>query len=363
MLEDFIKGVVVQPVLITFFVLSVLVLMEYVNVRTQGKSNVFVQKHPNLQIILATFLGLMPGCVGSMAVVSMYTHNVVGFGALVANMIATTGEEGMMMFGLIPEKALVIFGILLVISIVTGYAFNFFSHHSNRCGQESHFVIHPAHDAVHSHSLHGKLSDNFSKISFHRIILAVSLIAFIVLVAMGYLGDYHELGAHAGDHDGDHEHGFDLNTIFFILFASLSLIVVLVVKNHFLEEHIWHHVIGEHFLKIFLGTFAAFAIIFVVVNVCDLKEIIESFGNQNVYIVCLLAAIILGLFPFFGINMFLASLYFSGILPFGALLANSIVQDGHGAMPLLAESGRDFCILKGVKVIIALIAGFLSWWI
>ena len=48
-------------------------------------------------------------------------------------------------------------------------------------------------------------------------------------------------------------------------------------------------------------------------------------------------------------------------MPLGALLANCIVQDGHGAIPLFAESKKDFFIVKGIKVILALIVGVAAW--
>ena len=49
------------------------------------------------------------------------------------------------------------------------------------------------------------------------------------------------------------------------------------------------------------------------------------------------------------------TLFANGALPLSVLLANSIVQDGHGALPLLAESRRAFLIVKAIN----LAAGFL----
>ncbi len=362
MLYEFVMDVVVQTVLITFFVLSMLVLLEYVNVRTSGRSNDFVSRHPRWQVVIATMMGLVPGCVGSYAAVSLYTHNVIGLGALVANLIATTGEDGWMMIGLMPGKAFLIFGILLVLSLAAGYAVDLFSHHSNKCGQETHFVLHPSHDIVRHSVLHGKLSDNFANISSHRIILIASVTLFIVLVACGFLSDHHDHGG-IEDHGGDSEFFEMLIPVTFILIAALSLAVMVFVSNHFLEEHIWHHVIGKHFLKIFLGTLIALSVLFAITNVWDIRAWVEQFGADKVYFLCLMAAILVGLIPISGPHWVFALLYFGGVMPFGALLANCIVQDGHGAIPLLAESKRGFLAVKCIKVVAALAAGLIVWWL
>jgi len=46
-----------------------------------------------------------------------------------------------------------------------------------------------------------------------------------------------------------------------------------------------------------------------------------------------------------------------GTLPFAILLANSIVQDGHGTLPLLAVSRRAFLWLKPVNIGFGFLAG------
>jgi hypothetical protein len=43
------------------------------------------------------------------------------------------------------------------------------------------------------------------------------------------------------------------------------------------------------------------------------------------------------------------------------LLANSIVQDGHGALPLFAESRSSFFLAKGIKLIPALIVVYVVY--
>jgi hypothetical protein len=51
------------------------------------------------------------------------------------------------------------------------------------------------------------------------------------------------------------------------------------------------------------------------------------------------------------------TLFAQGPLPFAILLANSVVQDGHGTLPLLAVSRRAFLWLKLVNIAFGLLLG------
>jgi len=97
-----------HALMITGFVLMMMLIIDYINVQTQGIWNRKLQQKGWLQIILSAFLGVIPGCLGAFTVVSLYTHRVVGFAALVAAMIATFGDEAFVMFAMMPEKALIL---------------------------------------------------------------------------------------------------------------------------------------------------------------------------------------------------------------------------------------------------------------
>ena len=355
MIYEFLEDVVVQIVLITFFVLSMILVLEYVNVLTEGHVHNFMNRNSKLQIVIAALLGLLPGCIGSYTAVSLYTHNVIGFGALLANLIATTGDEAFMMVSLIPSKALIIFAILLVLSLSAGYIAQIMEKSgSKKLLQESHFVLHHTHDQHHQHSLRSNIKENFRNITPHRLILILSITTFIVLTLCGFLNEHH--------HDGNDDEGiFSPVTTSFIILSGLSLYVVIRVPIHFLEDHIWHHVIGKHFLKVLTWTSVALTIIFIIDNVVDIETWVKQFSSGHVYFFCLLAAILIGMIPESGPHIVFITLYCSGVMPFGALLANSIVQDGHGAIPLFAESKRDFIVVKGIKVAMATAMGAIFW--
>jgi hypothetical protein len=53
--------------------------------------------------------------------------------------------------------------------------------------------------------------------------------------------------------------------------------------------------------------------------------------------------------------MIFVTLFASGLIPFPVLLANSIVQDGHAGIPLLADNKKSFVYAKLIKCALALV--------
>ena len=114
--------IIQQTLIITTFVIGMMMVVEFINVRTGGLWSEKLQKSSWIQIIFAIIMGIIPGCLGTYTIVSLYIHRVVNFPALLAALIATTGDEAFFMFSLFPEKALIINIILVAISIIVAFA-------------------------------------------------------------------------------------------------------------------------------------------------------------------------------------------------------------------------------------------------
>jgi len=71
----------------------------------------------------------------------------------------------------------------------------------------------------------------------------------------------------------------------------------------------------------------------------------------------LLAACLLGLVPESGPHLIFVTLYAQGTIPLSILLASSIVQDGHGMLPMLAHSRKAFLGIKAVNLVAGLLVG------
>ncbi len=66
---------------------------------------------------------------------------------------------------------------------------------------------------------------------------------------------------------------------------------------------------------------------------------------------------LIGLIPESGPHVIFVTLYVGGTIPLSVLMANFIVHEGHGLLPLLAESRKSFVQIKAVKLLFGLLVG------
>lgn len=167
------------------------------------------------------------------------------------------------------------------------------------------------------------------KISLPRALLIILFGGVLLAIFTGVLGS----------------DSWDWKRITFVLGLGFSLFVILTVPDHFLEQHLWGHVVKKHLLRIFLWTTGALFAIHYLDHWLDIGSLIQD----NLYIV-LIIAVLVGMIPESGPHLVFVTLFSQGTIPFAILLANSIVQDGHGTLPLLAVSRRAFIWLKVINM-------------
>lgn len=338
---------------ITFFVLAMMVMIEFVNVRTAGKFNAMLQKSGKMQILICALLGLLPGCLGAYTVVTFYAHNLVSFGALLAAFIAAMGDEAFILFSLSPHTGILVAGILFTLAIVSGLLWNAFAA-KRKMPAITHFEIHE-HDCEISNRWQS-LKTNIQHLSKLRIYLLLFLGGIIVLAAFNQIGHSHDFvdAFSLSENQVSHhkELGFNWFALAYIGIALFLAYIVCVVPEHFLRHHVWEHTIQKHFLKIFAWTTLLLAAVFVLNSHFPVREFIEK---HSAYL--LILAIFIGLIPESGPHIIFISLYLTGVIPIGILLANFIVQEGHAALPLFAESKKTFFFVKAIKCCIALVVG------
>lgn len=347
--------VIRQSLTITLFVLSMMLIIEYLNVFSKGIWGNKLKTSVWKQILLAAFLGIIPGCLGAYTAVSLYIHNVIGTAALATAMIATSGDEAFFMFSIIPETAILISILLFFIAIASGFIVNMFI-------KKDSGMVHykESHLEVHSHE-----SDCFcfnKKDIIANFKHLTTLRAILIIVIGGALATILFFGGEGHDEhmeilsvpEGVHVHP-EWIRFTFIAVLSISLLMVFTVNDHFLEGHIWEHIIKKHLIRILLWTFFTLLLLHFVNQYLDLEKII----GDNIYLV-LLIAVLVGIIPESGPHLLFIILFASGSLPFSILLANSIVQDGHGSLPLLAETRKGFLIIKAINIIVGLLIGFIG---
>lgn len=360
---------------ITFFVLATMLFIEFINVRSSGAFNSLIKKNGFRQILLGSLLGVIPGCLGTYTMVTFYTHNLVSFGALTAAFIATMGDEAFILFSIQPMQAIIIFAGMFILGIVVGILLDKIQAKRNKKPQDiTHFEIHES-EPPHAPVSVSVIIHNIRHASPHRALLMFGISIILVLSLMGEIGHSHDFLSSFSiqpsveqihsetcthdieqgiEHGMEHDHGHGINwlAISFALLSLFALYIVSVVSEHFLEEHFWNHIIKKHFIKIFAWTTIILVIVMLLNNYIHIEDFLHTYSYQ-----LLLLAILVGIIPESGPHIIFLSLYVSGAMPLSIFLANSIVQDGHGALPLIAESKKTFIRIKLIKIILAAIIG------
>jgi hypothetical protein len=333
--ENFLS-VLQHTLMITLFVLVVMLMIEYITVQTHGKWSKPLGKSRFLQIIVAAALGLIPGCLGGFTSVSLYLHRTFNFAALLTSMLSTTGDEAFVMFSMFPGKALILNIYLLVISVVTGLAYYLvFKDKSPLISEEKDIQLHD--DEPDCICWAPKMIvPQLRKITFTRALLIAGGLLF--MLHLFTTAEFHQ------------PNGWEKAT--YVIVTVIGLFIVTTVPDHFLNEHLWKHTIKRHIPRIFIWTLIAFLIIDVFLAYFDLDKWISS--NT---LIMLVLALLIGIIPQSGPHIIFVTLFASGSIPFSVLMANSVVQDGHGAIPLLAESPRSFIMMKAIKLSIGILAG------
>ncbi len=330
------SDIVQHALMITGFVFVMMLVVEYLNVLTQGSWQQTLAEYKWGQYVLAATLGTTPGCLGAFATVAMYSHGVISFGALVAAMIATSGGEAFVMLAMIPGPALLLFGILFVIGVAAGGLVDFILGRATAGTRMSHGSFELHEEEKCRCFPRGEILQQWHDCSAPRGILSVVLGIFIVAVTAGWVGP----------------RSWNWIRVTILLVSAIGLFIVSTVPDHFLREHLWEHVARRHVPRIFLWTLGALTVMYVITEHLQVQQAVQ----QGRWIILLVACLV-GLVPESGPHLVFVTLYANGTIPLSILLAGSIVQDGHGMLPVLAHSRREFILIKAINFVIGLLVG------
>ncbi|MBN1255314.1 MAG: arsenic efflux protein [Deltaproteobacteria bacterium] len=322
-----------KSLMITMFVFVMMTMADYLNVLTEGKLNRAIQGGRVRQYIATASLGAIPGCLGAFMNVSFYVHGLITFGAIVGGMLATSGDEAFVMLALFPGKAVLLFAILFVVGICSAWLVDKLVPllKIRPCEGCETPVLHEDHKGWHI-TVH-RVKANFQTFSLARFLLLILLGIFIIGSVSGAMGPA--------------EGGWERIT--FILLLSLAALIVITAPEHYLHEHIWVHIAKGHLWRILLWSFGALLVIEIGLRFWNLEAFVQTHMPW-----VLLVAVLVGVVPESGPHLIFVMMFAQGLIPFSVLLASSIVQDGHGMLPLLAYSFKDSLLIKAFNVLIGL---------
>ncbi len=334
---DILEGVLESlnhSIIITIFVFSMMIIVDYINILTQGKIRNILLKSKGKQYIISSLLGSTPGCLGAFMSVSMYVHGIITFGALTACMIATSGDEAFVMLTLFPEDALILFLILFIVGVISGIIVDKIIRKMK---------IKVCKECLLQEYHEENIEKMFSKKPRFSVARILMLLIFVSLIILNIL-----------DLFGPKEFGAE--KILFLSISGFMVFISLFSSDHHLEDHIIKHIARKHIWRVFLWTFGALVFVNVFISLFNLEGFIQS----NMNLILILSALV-GVIPESGPHMIFVMMYSHGIIPFSVLLTSSIVQDGHGMLPLLSYTIKDSVMMKFINLVIGLLIGFIFY--
>jgi len=302
--------------MITLFVFVMMLLVDFINMASKGRVSGIIKGGQWRQYTLASFLGSTPGCLGAFMNVSLYVHGFISFGAIVGGMIATSGDEA-------SDRTLGYLGITPCESCMDAHCEECMPDADNKKRIGDIFRL-------------SNFMDNVKRLSFTRFLLIMFIGSFLVLTAAGILGPS----------------AWGWKRITFISLSLCTLSIILICSEHYLETHIWDHIIKKHLFRVFLWSFGALLFVHWGLSSWNL----DSFVQDHMLWVLLIAAL-MGIIPESGPHLVFVMMYAQGLIPFSVLFTTSFVQDGHGMLPMLSYSLKDFMLIKTFNLVFGLAVG------
>ncbi len=366
--------------LIGSFLIVSLLFVRLVTTRSDGHTLAAVLERTGVGPITGTVLGLVPGCGGAIAVVSLYAEDAVGYGTLAAALVATAGDSAFLLLAVAPRVAALTYALSGLTAVVVGVAIRHSGLGVQRLDQTVRRLdgtlglggtverdspvrpdgavgrdspvrpdsIVPLHDESHSPPRGWSLvlagwwivavfgfSIGVSRMvggGVPSALPSVGSVSFVTLVSAGGVG------------------------------LSLSVAVVTTVADWDWEHGNHHWVVG--------------ALTDTTVTASSLVVwIVVALGGVQLLAACLpvstasvtntvgpLAPVVgglLGVVPGCGVHVGFVATYTEGAVPFSALVANAISQDGDAIFPLVAVDRVAAAVVTVHTALVAVLSGLL----
>ncbi|NLJ78732.1 MAG: arsenic efflux protein [Tissierellia bacterium] len=395
---------------VTVFVGAVLLLFGYVNFKQSGNLVKKIEQSKRAQPIIGALLGLTPGCGGAIFIVPLFPKGTVSFGTIVATLIATMGDSAFVLMIAMPLQYLLVSLLSFIVAIITGYIIDYFDfgkgllekinkrraskediksrHRRKDHSLQGKILTGMGHDSDHIAHIGHKEGDEIDLILHHNIrghqpidtigyklthnVYMIYWIAISIGLILGIL-DLFQVDLNAMIIP-------NLGTIVGSLGTLLSIIMMIAsnkfiqsdtheeteLKTLFLKETIVHNAQETAFVAtwVFIAYFV-YELSVLGLGLGDYmagEAVIMEFLSQTGLTSVLLGALI-GIIPGCGPQIIFVTLYTRGVLPFSALLANAISQDGDALFPLIALDKRSAAWSTVFNTIAALVVGIFAYFI
>ncbi|KPI49776.1 hypothetical protein C4097_14085 [Clostridioides difficile] len=360
--------------MIGFFIL----LFGYINYKTSGNFTNIISKNRKLQPLIGALIGAIPGCGGSLAIMPLYINGKLSFGAIIASLIASMGDAAFVLISANIKMYFFVTIVSTITGIITGQLVDCFKLEEKlglkkRRELDKHSINKTNSKEAHNHD--EIILDNLAKSHGNT-----NRLAFIITHGKGYkiyigivlIGFIFMLLAHSGLNLPIIEKLHSLEEAIAVIGILFSIIYMWCFKKVFknsnqkeeenkkisLREMLIHSVGEISFVITWI--FIAYLIYDLIILILGgdeyLVKLVLSTGVISVFI-----GAGLGLIPGCGIQIVLMSFYLKGTIPLGAVIANSISQDGDALFPLLAMDKKSSLWAMIITTIPAILVGMIVY--
>ncbi|MEA3402966.1 MAG: putative manganese transporter [Armatimonadota bacterium] len=359
------------------FVGAMLLFFGYLNYRAAGGLIDAIRRYERFQVPMGAALGASPGCGGAIFVMPLYLRGTISYGTVVATLIATMGDSSFVIISKMPLQAVSIHVISLVVGILAGYIIDAFGigaglvepeeagaagsgpsshgqwpHLGHTPGDRIDEALHPE-----GHEVPGTVGYEITHRGYvvYWVVCAVGFALGVILLAQRDVGQWL---------------GFDLNRVVGLTGLALSVVWLIAgchtvaadthaeleEKVASLKETFIHDAHETAFVTFWVFVaYAAYAL-FMHFTQLDLQALVAQAGVLPV-----VATACIGLIPGCGPQIVIVTLYTEGVIPFSALVAHTLSQDGDALFPIIAMSPRVALRLTITTTVPALVVGVLFY--
>ncbi|WP_129116926.1 putative manganese transporter [Halegenticoccus tardaugens] len=367
---------------VSVFVAVTVLLFSYAQYRTDGRLVRRLEENKRAQPLVGALMGLTPGCGGAIVIMPLYVRGSVSFGTVVATLIATAGDSAFVILALAPEAALYAYGLAFAAAVIFGYAIDWFGMGVSRIDRavgrigrtatDGGFATPPVGSQVHHYEeaqgcgcegCEEPTRDSPLMEALSRAALGFWWLAAIGGLAVGVVF----LAIGAPDVPMVAEVSFaGAFTVFGIVGTVLSFYLYFVGRRYIGHGHVGRarDTFGNVYETL---THAAMETSFVTVWVIAAYLLYEygilvTGANMQAFaaaagVLAPVGAAAVGVIPGCGPQIVLATAYTQGGIPFSALVANAISQDGDALFPLIAIDKRAAIVASIYTTIPALVVG------
>ena len=297
-----------------------------------------------LEVSFASILGALPGCGGAIIVVTQFTKKQASFGSVVAVLTATMGDAAFLLLTTRPLDGLLMLLIGVAVGIISGQIVNTF--HSPDKFQPDEASEYTEQPQCQPRAL------KFSRPIWKFTLIPSLIIAFIIATN----SDLNEFSQ-------------SVNTGV-TLFGSIMALFTVVVWSLSSKGSSYKQLTSEEapctppskLTKVLMDTHfvtawvvASFMLFEILVNLVGVD--LTAWFSEYAYLAPLVAVAI-GLLPGCGPQIVVMTLYIQGIIPFSAMAANAISNDGDALFPAIALAPKAALIATVYSTIPALLLGY-----